>query len=196
MITKFTDEELKTVKLRDITSVIGDKLTAEEKDKLKVITSSEERRDFIVKMYNKYIDAVIAESDEAAKKAAFEAAKAKEEKEAEEAKLKAAKEASKEAELPNVSAKTDAGDVNTSISFTAVIRGATGYNGTVTITCDHLLVVAFRNPHASIVFRNSQRAMQFINIVKNVKHVKGVSTISDDVRNTVINRVKQVNGIK
>lgn len=194
MITKLTAEELKNVKLKEITSIIGTKMSSNEKDKLKTITTADERRAFLVEMYNKYIDLAIADENESAKADAVNAAKAEEEAKKEEAITTSIQAA--EDNLPNVSAKTDAGDVNTSMSFTTIIRGVSGYNGTFTITCDRLLLIAFRNPLASITFRNSQRASQFVNIVQNVKHVKGISNITPDARKHVIDRIKQVNNLK
>lgn len=194
MITKLTAEELKNVKLKEITSVIGNKMSAAEKDKLKGISTADERREFLIEMYNKYIDLAIADENESVKNEAVEAAKAEETAKKEEAVATSIKEA--ESSLPNVSAKTDAGDINTSMSFTVVIRGVSGHNGTFTITCDRLLLVAFRNPMAIITFRNPQRASQFVNIVQNVKHVKGIANITSDARKHVIDRIKQINNLK
>lgn len=189
-IVKLTDDQLATVKIRDITSVVKGKFTAEETETLKNTTDEAARRELVVSLYKKYIDEVIAEADQT--KADEDAAKAAEEA----AKAKAAEEAAKAAEnsIPKETT-ADKKTVNVNCSFTVDIRGVAGYNGTMTMTCDRLLVLAFRNPNATIKFRTSSRAREFINIVKNVKTVKGLVSISEAVRAKVCERLAVVNGL-
>lgn len=192
-MTKFTSDELKNVKLKEITSAIGSKMTTSEKDRLKEFTSSDERRAYLIEMYNKYIDLVISESNESAKVEAVETAKTEEKTVVEETKAKSVEEV--EIKTKKVYSNTDAGDINTAVSFSVTIRGITGYNGTVTVTCENLLLLVLRNPRANIQFRTSARANQFINILKNVKHVKGIFEIDPSLREQVIAKIKSDNNI-
>lgn len=192
-MNKFNEDELKTQKLKVILGQISDCLTEEETAKLKTLTKEDERRSFIIDLYNKYIDAEIAKTDqnaadEAAKKAAEEAKKAEEEKKAAEAAEKARQRAA-------ANTTTAQKDVNINISFTVDIRGVYGYNGTFTITCEKLLVLIFRNKSTKVTFRSPERAKQFINIVKNVKVIKGVNFTETD-RTRVIKQICDVNGVK
>lgn len=186
-IVKLSDEELKNVKIRDITSVVKAKFTAEETETLKNTTDESARRELVESLYKKYIDEVIAEADQA--KADAEAAKA-----AEEAKAKEEAEKAANAEKPKVAAPTSAPkNVNVNVSFTVDVRGVSGYNGTLTMSCEKLLTLAFRNPNATIRFRTKERTREFINIVKNVSHIKGIVTISEGTRAKVCERLAVVN---
>lgn len=187
-IVKLSDEELKNVKIRDITSVVKAKFTAEETETLKNTTEESARRELVESLYKKYIDEVIAEADQT--KADEEATKAAEEAKAkEEAEKNAAKAAKPKAADPTKAPK----NVNVNVSFTVDVRGVSGYNGTLTMSCEHLLSLAFRNPNATIRFRTKERTREFINIVKNVSHVKGIVTISEGTRAKVCERLEVVN---
>lgn len=189
-IVKLTDEQLATVKLRDITNAVKAKFTAEETEQLKNTTDEAARRELVVSLYKKYIDEVVNEADTAA--AEEEAKKAAEA----EAAKKAEEEAKKAASEVKVTTPTAAPkDVNINVSYTVDIRGVTGYNGTLTMSCEKLLLLAFRNPNASIKFRSTARTNEFINIVKNVTHVKGIVSITEAARAKVVDRLKVVNGL-
>lgn len=187
-IVKLSDEELKNVKIRDITSVVKTKFTAEETETLKNTTEESARRELVESLYKKYIDEVIAEADQE-KADAEAAAKAAEEAKAKEEAEKAAKAAKPKAAAPTSAPK----NVNVNMSFTVDVRGVSGYNGTLTMSCEHLLSLAFRNPNATIRFRTKERTREFINIVKNVSHVKGIVTISEGTRAKVCERLTVVN---
>ncbi|MGL4949687.1 MAG: hypothetical protein ACRC5M_04835 [Anaeroplasmataceae bacterium] len=87
-------------------------------------------------------------------------------------------------------------DLNSNISFTVDIRGIAGYNGSFTITCEKLLLLGFRNPHASFRFKTPQRAMQFINIILNIKVIPGINAIPEATRTAFAAKVSRDNQIK
>ena len=204
-IVKYSAEELQTCKLKDITNVVKAKFTEEESNELKTITEEKARREYLVKLYNKYIDEVIEESAKDGTEAANPDTTAP-----------AAPDATSvnpdsTPATPDASDQTGVGDdstskadenkekvpVNTNVFFTVSVKGVTGYSGTISCSCEHLLKIAFLNSKSVVIeFRTQERAKQFINIVKNVKSVKGLPTISEATRVAVINRVKEVNGIK
>ena len=189
-IVKLTDEQLASIKLRDITNVVKSKFTAEETEQLKTTTDEATRRELITSLYKKYIDEVIAESDAAI---AEEEAKKAEEAAAE---AKKAEEAKKAAEKPTANAPTKGPkDLNLSISYTVDIRGVPGFNGTLTVSTEQLLLLVFRNPNASVKFKTPERARGFVNAIKNVSHVKGILVISEETRVRAANKIKVVNGL-
>jgi ribosomal protein L12E/L44/L45/RPP1/RPP2 len=182
-IVKLSDEELATCKLRDITNVVKGKFTEEDIKALKEAGNDEKaRRDLVVSFYKKYIDQVIEESKETP---AADAANDKDDKD------------EKPSDTPSTSSansETEAKDVNINVYFTVSVKGVTGYSGTITCSCEHLLKVAFLNPKSAIIeFRTKERAKQFIDIVKKVTHVKGLSSLPETTRAIIINRIKENN---
>jgi hypothetical protein len=192
-IVKLSEEELVKTKLKEISSVVKAKFTQEEIDTLKQLTAEDERRKFIVSLYNKYIDEVIADSEKAAGKDETPT-------DSNDVSASAAPDAPA-ADAQNNTVETAVTDetkadkkVNINIYFTVSVRGITGYNGTITTSCEKLLLLAFRNPKTAIIqFHTVDRANQFINIVKNVKHIKGIASISEKTRADVIEQIKKVN---
>ena len=186
-IVKLSDEELVTCKLRDITNVVKGKYTEEDIKALKDAGNDEKaRRDLVVSLYKKYIDQVIEESKATP---AVDAANDKKDKD---------KDLSETSSKPSANSKTEAAkDVNINVYFTVSVKGVTGYSGTITCSCEHLLKIAFLNPKSAIIeFRTKERAKQFIDIVKNVTHVKGLSTLPETTRAIIINRIKEINELK
>lgn len=189
-IVKLSEEELAKTKLKEISGVVKAKFTQEEIDTLKQLTAEDERRKFIVSLYNKYIDEVIADSE-----------KADEKDETPTDSNNASAPDAPAANAQNTTVETAVTDetkadkkVNINIYFTVSVRGITGYNGTITISCEKLLLLAFRNPKTAIIqFHTVDRANEFINIVKNVKHIKGIASISEKTRAEVVEQIKKVN---
>ena len=194
-IVKLSAEELATCKLKDITNAVKSKFTEEEMGELKGITDEKLRREFLVNLYNKYIDEVIVEAKNESGDPATDSTSNPDASVTLEQGATGASGSTNPSDNKPVETKKEA--VNTDVFFTASIKGVTGYSGTVSCSCDHLLKLAFLNPKTIIIeFRTRERANQFINIVKNVKTVKGLPTISEATRVAVINRVKEINGIK
>ena len=192
-IVKLSEEELAKTKLKEISGVVKAKFTQEEIDTLKQLTAEDERRKFIVSLYNKYIDEVIADSEKAAEKDETPT-------DSNDASAPAAPDAPAAPATPNTvetaaTDKTSADkNVNIDVYFTVSVRGVTGYNGTITTSCEKLLLIAFRNPKTAIIqFRSSGRANEFVNIVKSVKHIKGIASISEKTRAEVVDQIKKVN---
>lgn len=189
-IVKLSDEELATCKLRDISNVVKGKFTEEDIKALKDVGSDEKaRRDLVVSFYKKYIDQVIEESKETP---AADAANGNDENGDKDEKP------SETPSAPSANSETEAAkDVNINVYFTVSVKGVTGYSGTITCSCEHLLKIAFLNPKSAIIeFRTKERAKQFIDIVKKVKHVKGLSTLPETTRVNIINRIKEINELK
>lgn len=187
-IVKLSDEELATCKLRDITNVVKGKFTEEDIKALKDAGNDEKaRRELVVSLYKKYIDQVIEESKETP---AAEAANGNED--------NGDENPSETSSTPSANSETEAAkDVNINVYFTVSVKGVTGYSGTITCSCEHLLKIAFLNPKSAIIeFRTKERAKQFIDIVKKVKHVKGLSTLPETTRVNIINRIKEINELK
>lgn len=186
-IVKLSDEELATCKLRDILNVVKTKFTEEDNKALKDAGSDEKaRRELIVSFYKKYIDQVVEESKETP---AADAANGNDENGSKDEKP------SETPSTPSANSETEAAkDVNINVFFTVSVKGVTGYSGTITCSCEHLLKIAFLNPKSAIIeFRTKERAKQFIDIVKKVKHVKGLSTLPETTRVNIINRIKDIN---
>lgn len=189
-IVKLSEEELAKTKLKEISGVVKAKYTQEEIDTLKQIIAEDERRKFIVSLYNKYIDEVIAESEKADEKDETPT----DNKDASTSAAPAASEAPATVETAATDNTKAEKGVNINVYFTVSVRGITGYNGTITASCEKLLLLAFRNPKTAIIqFRTTARANEFINIVKNVKHIKGIASISEKTRADVIEQIKKVN---
>lgn len=189
-IVKLSDEELATCKLRDISNVVKGKFTEEDIKALKDVGSDEKaRRDLVVSFYKKYIDQVIEESKETP---AADAANGNDKNGDKDEKP------SETPSTPSANSETEAAkDVNINVYFTVSVKGVTGYSGTITCSCEHLLKIAFLNPKSAIIeFRTKERAKQFIDIVKKVKHVKGLSTLPETTRVNIINRIKEINELK
>lgn len=185
-IVKLSDEELATCKLRDITNIVKGKFTEEDIKALKVVGNDEKaRRDLAVSLYKKYIDQVIEESKVTP---AAEAANGKDVKNNKDEKPSTPS-------TPSANSKTEAAkDVNINVYFTVSVKGVTGYSGTITCSCEHLLKIAFLNPKSAIIeFRTKERAKQFIDIVKKVTHVKGLPTLPETTRAIIVNRIKDIN---
>lgn len=189
-IVKLSDEELATCKLRDITNVVKGKFTEEDIKALKDAGNDEKvRRDLVISLYKKYIDQVIEESKETpAADAANENVDNGNKDE----------NSSETPSTPSANSETEAAkDVNINVYFTVSVKGVTGYSGTITCSCEHLLKIAFLNPKSAIIeFRTKERAKQFIDIVKKVTHVKGLSTLPETTRVNIINRIKEINELK
>lgn len=186
-IVKLSDEELATCKLRDITNVVKGKFTEEDIKALKDAGNDEKaRRELVVSLYKKYIDQIIDESKETP---ASEATNGNDDED---------KNSSDTSSTPSANSETEAAkDVNINVFFTVSVKGVTGYSGTITCSCEHLLKIAFLNPKSAIIeFRTKERAKQFIDIVKKVKHVKGLSTLPETTRVNIINRIKEINELK
>lgn len=184
-IVKLSDEELATCKLRDITNIVKGKFTEEDIKALKAVGNDEKaRRDLAVSLYKKYIDQVIEESKVTP---AAEAANGKD--------VKNNKDEKPSETPPSANSKTEAAkDVNINVYFTVSVKGVTGYSGTITCSCEHLLKIAFLNPKSAIIeFRTKERAKQFIDIVKKVTHVKGLPTLPETTRAIIVNRIKDIN---
>lgn len=189
-IVKLSDEELATCKLRDITNVVKGKFTEEDIKALKEVGNDEKaRRDLVISFYKKYIDQVIEESKGTP---AAEAANGNDEKGNKD------ETASETPSTPSANSETAAAkDVNINVFFTVSVKGVTGYSGTITCSCEHLLKIAFLNPKSAIIeFRTKERAKQFIDIVKKVTHVKGLATLPETTRAIIINRIKDINELK
>ena len=187
-IVKLSDEELATCKLRDITNIVKGKFTEEDIKALKAVGSDEKaRRDLAISLYKKYIDQVIEES-----KVTPAAEAAKDDKSNKDEKP------SETSSTPSANSKTEAAkDVNINVYFTVSVKGITGYSGTITCSCEHLLKIAFLNPKSAIIeFRTKERAKQFIDIVKKVTHVKGLPTLPETTRAIIVNRIKDINELK
>jgi hypothetical protein len=183
-IVKLSDEELAICKLRDILNVVKAKFTEEDNKALKDAGSDEKaRRELIVSFYKKYIDQVIEESKATP---AADAANGNDDKD---------EKPSETPSTPSANSETEAAkDVNINVFFTVSVKGVTGYSGTITCSCEHLLKIAFLNPKSAIIeFRTKERAKQFIDIVKKVKHVKGLSTLPETTRVNIIKRIKDIN---
>ena len=193
-IVKLSDEELASCKIRDITNVVKGKFTEEDIKALKDAGNDEKaRRDLVVSLYKKYIDQVIEESKgtpaaEAANGNADNGDKDN----------KDEKPSETPSTTPSANSETEADkDVNINVYFTVSVKGVTGYSGTITCSCEHLLKIAFLNPKSAIIeFRTKERAKQFIDIVKKVKHVKGLSTLPETTRVNIVNRIKEINELK
>ena len=191
-IVKLSDEELATCKHKDITNVVKGKFTEEDIKALKEAGNDEKaRRELVVSLYKKYIDQVIEESKETpATEAANENADNGDKGNNDE-------NPSDTPSTPSANSETEAKDVNINVYFTVSVKGVTGYSGTITCSCEHLLKIAFLNPKSAIIeFRTKERAKQFIDIVKKVKHVKGLSTLPETTRVNIINRIKDINELK
>ena len=198
-IKKIEDETvLKTTSLKTLRTAVEHKFTAEEKEALRKLTKEDERRAYIIELYKKYIDEVVAEeegktSDTGA--AGSETEEKKEDKDDVESNDNASTPASKLAELGKTT-ETTSKEVSTAMSFTLTIRGAAQHNGTVSISCDKLLALVIRNPKAKYIFRSQARANEFIRILKAVSKIKGVANFSEATRSTAIASIKLANGIK
>ena len=133
-IVKLSDEELATCKLRDITNIVKGKFTEEDIKALKAVGNDEKaRRDLAVSLYKKYIDQVIEESKVTP---AAEAANGKDVKNNKDEKP------SEMPSTPSANSKTEAAkDVNINVYFTVSVKGVTGYSGTITCSCEHLLKI-------------------------------------------------------
>lgn len=193
-IVKLSDEELATCKLRDITNVVKGKFTEEDIKALKDAGNDEKvRRDLVVSLYKKYIDQVVEESKETP---AAEAANGNTDNGDKDNKDE--KPSETPSTTPSANSETEADkDVNINVYFTVSVKGVTGYSGTITCSCEHLLKIAFLNPKSAIIeFRTKERAKQFIDIVKKVKHVKGLSTLPETTRVNIVNRIKEINELK
>lgn len=191
-IVKLSDEELATCKHKDITNVVKGKFTEEDIKALKEAGNDEKaRRELVVSLYKKYIDQVIEESKETpATEAANENADNGDKGNNDE-------NPSDTPSTPSANSETEAKDVNINVYFTVSVKGVTGYSGTITCSCEHLLKIAFLNPKSAIIeFRTKERAKQFIDIVKKVTHVKGLSTLPETTRVNIINRIKEINELK
>ena len=189
-IVKLSDEELATCKLRDITNIVKGKFTEEDIKALKAVGNDEKaRRDLAISLYKKYIDQVIEESKVTP---AAEAANGKDDKSNKDEK------ASETSSTTSANSKTEAAkDININVYFTVSVKGVTGYSGTITCSCEHLLKIAFLNPKSAIIeFRTKERAKQFIDIVKKVTHVKGLPTLPETTRAIIVNRIKDINELK
>ena len=179
-----------TCKLRDITNIVKGKFTEEDIKALKAVGNDEKaRRDLAISLYKKYIDQVIEESKVTP---AAEAANGKDDKSNKDEKP------SEMSSTPSANSKTEAAkDVNINVYFTVSVKGITGYSGTITCSCEHLLKIAFLNPKSAIIeFRTKERAKQFIDIVKKVTHVKGLPTLPETARAIIVNRIKDINELK
>lgn len=198
-IKKIEDETvLKTTSLKTLRTAVEHKFTAEEKEALRKLTKEDERRAYIIELYKKYIDEVVAEeegktTDTGA--AGSETEEKKEDKDDVESNDNASTPASKLAELGKTT-ETTSKEVSTAMSFTLTIRGAAQHNGTVSISCDKLLALVIRNPKAKYIFRSQARANEFIRILKAVSKIKGVANFSEATRSTAIASIKLANGIK
>ena len=186
-IVKLSDEELATRKLRDITNIVKGKFTEEDIKALKAVGNDEKaRRDLAISLYKKYIEQVIEESKVTP---AAEAANGKNNE---------GEKPSETSSKPSANSETEAAkDVNINVYFTVSVKGVTGYSGTITCSCEHLLKIAFLNPKSAIIeFRTKERAKQFIDIVKKVTHVKGLPTLPETTRAIIVNHIKDINGLK
>ena len=205
-VKKITDEkELQTMNLKALREVVKHKFTNEEKDKLASLKDEKERRAYVIELYNKYIDEVIA--DEEAEKGAAASANANagtttpeatqetQNKGSETPENSATVTPAQLAEAGKTTTTTDA-SVSTAMSFTLTIRGAAMHNGTVSISCEKLLALVIRNPKAKYIFRSQARANEFLKILKSVSKIKGVVTFSEETRTLAIANIKQANGIK
>ena len=196
-IKKIEDEAvLKTTSLKTLRTAVEHKFTDEEKEALRKLTKEDERRTYIIGLYKKYIDEVVAEEEGKTTDtgAASETEEGKENKDSE-SNDNASTPASKLAELGKTT-ETTSKEVSTAMSFTLTIRGAAQHNGTVSISCDKLLALVIRNPKAKYIFRSQARANEFIRILKAVSKIKGVSNFSEATRSTAIASIKIANGIK
>lgn len=196
-IKKIEDEAvLKTTSLKTLRTAVEHKFTDEEKEALRKLTKEDERRTYIIGLYKKYIDEVVAEEEGKTTDtgAASETEEGKEDKDSE-SNDNASTPASKLAELGKTT-ETTSKEVSTAMSFTLTIRGAAQHNGTVSISCDKLLALVIRNPKAKYIFRSQARANEFIRILKAVSKIKGVANFSEATRSTAIASIKLANGIK
>lgn len=197
-IKKIEDEAvLKTTSLKTLRTAVEHKFTDEEKEALRKLTKEDERRAYIIGLYKKYIDEVVAEEEGKTTdttSAASETEEGKEDKDSE-SNDNASTPASKLAELGKTT-ETTSKEVSTAMSFTLTIRGAAQHNGTVSISCDKLLALVIRNPKAKYIFRSQARANEFIRILKAVSKIKGVANFSEATRSTAIASIKLANGIK
>lgn len=191
-IVKLSDEELATCKLRDITNVVKGKFSEDEINQLKTVSEEVARRELIISLYKKYIDEVVEEANGTPPDA-------NENSKSGDTDINESQQNSNPEDNSNVTAtsETKVKDANINVFFTVSVRGVTGYSGTVTCSCEHLLKIAFLNPKTAIIeFRTAERAKQFIDIIKKVEHVKGLSKIPENTRSIVINRIKEINDIK
>lgn len=206
-IKKIEDEKVfETIKLSVLRKYVQHKFTQDEIDMLSVYGNNDTKlRAYIVSLYKKYIDEVIAEQQEAFKKAAEEEAK----KAAEEAnKPKQEEKTSQEEEVPwdklpeNLAKKANEEtkivdekkeEISVDWSVTLVIRGIQNCNGTVSITCEKLLVLAMRNLTAQFIFKSRARCHQFLNVLKNVKTIKGIPYFTEATRNAAVKNIERVN---
>lgn len=196
-IKKIEDEAvLKTTSLKTLRTAVEHKFTDEEKEALRKLTKEDERRTYIIELYKKYIDEVVAEEEGKTTDtgAASKTEEKKEDKDSE-SNDNASTPASKLAELGKTT-ETTSKEVSTAMSFTLTIRGAAQHNGTVSISCDKLLALVIRNPKAKYIFRSQARANEFIRILKAVSKIKGVANFSEATRSTAIASIKLANGIK
>ena len=197
-IKKIEDEAvLKTTSLKTLRTAVEHKFTDEEKEALRKLTKEDERRAYIIGLYKKYIDEVVAEEEGKTTdttSAASETEEGKDDKDSE-SNDNASTPASKLAELGKTT-ETTSKEVSTAMSFTLTIRGAAQHNGTVSISCDKLLALVIRNPKAKYIFRSQARANEFIRILKAVSKIKGVANFSEATRSTAIASIKLANGIK
>lgn len=199
-IKKIEDETvLKTTSLKTLRTAVEHKFTAEEKEALRKLTKEDERRAYIIELYKKYIDEVVAEEEGKTTDTGAAGSETEEKKEdkddVESNNDNASTPASKLAELGKTT-ETTSKEVSTAMSFTLTIRGAAQHNGTVSISCDKLLALVIRNPKAKYIFRSQARANEFIRILKAVSKIKGVANFSEATRSTAIASIKLANGIK
>ena len=183
-IKKITDEGVfKTIKLSVLRKYVQHKFTEEEKDEIARRASDETAlREYIVELYKKYIDEVIAEQEAENSNPTTDTANGtSEEKTGSE---KPAEDEVPASKTPEAIAKSDKhetavaeekkDEISVDWNLTLVIRGVQNYNGTVSISCEKLLLLAMRNLKGQFIFKSKARCKQFLNVLENVKTIKGI----------------------
>lgn len=203
-ITKIEDRKiLESMDYKDIRKIILKKLTKEDNENLSKITDAESRKMYMIELYYRYIDQIIAESNAPAD--ADSVTKTDETGETTtvvenptvietEEEKKAAEEKEKIAATISAAQKTELStnvDPNTCISV--VLRGTPDVNGKCSISIQKLILVLVRNKGATVVFSKKERAKQFIEMLKTAKSVKGVYALTEPIKERIINMVKSMN---
>lgn len=191
---------LESMSYKEIRAMIQKKLTKEDNTNLSAIRNEDDRKKFLIELYYKYIDQIIAE------KAASDAGVSQdgttttsetgEMTTVEEVKpVEPPKESKPELEV-GTETKMDKLKIDPETCVSVTIRNVPSVvNGKVSISISRLLLLLVRNKFAKVYFGKKERAKQFIEIVKDAKSVKGVYGMTAEIRERIIKSIAETNKI-
>ena len=191
---------LESMSYKEIRAMIQKKLTKEDNANLSAIRNENDRKKFLIDLYYKYIDQIIAE------KAASDAGVSQdgttttsetgEMTTVEEVKpVEPPKESNPELKV-ETETKMNKLKIDPETCVSVTIRNVPSVvNGKVSISISRLLLLLVRNKFAKVYFGKKERAKQFIEIVKDAKSVKGVYGMTAEIRERIIKSIAETNKI-